>query len=277
MHLSLRSALLLMFGSSVAAGACGGNVVVDPQSVSTGGATTTSTTGFGAAPTTSTTGFGNSTTNSVGAGGSITTVGPGGGTTTSSSSSVSSTSGGVGACTDPSDDKLFVTTPLWSIEVPCVMANLGNQTKIDACIATKTGLGSGCLACLDADLQCAVSHCLNSCASSPTSQSCADCRLMSCAAAFVACSGRASDTGITNCSTLLGNGPGATPWKHGLDAADFTTQNAYNAYSQYDGCVCTGACAGPCAGYCGGQTGSSACAVCVKQSCPANLVSCETN
>jgi hypothetical protein len=274
MHFSLRSVLALLFSAAVATGACGGNVVVDGTAGASGtGATTT--TGFGAS--TTTVGVSGGTTTGV----STTSVSTTTSTTSSTSSSSSTTSTGTtssGACTDPLDDKTFTYTVVFPTEVKCALANFSNNAGLNMCLSS-LGLTAGCEACVDAELQCSIQHCPTPCSANQGSQQCTSCRKANCESAFVACSGRAHDTGITNCSGVLGNGPWSTPWQFGLDAADFTTQAAQTAYQDFGACACgSSPCAPACAGnYCMGQTASMGCASCIKQNCGMAYATCETN
>jgi hypothetical protein len=275
MHFSLRTALVMLASASIAAGACGGNVVVDGNPAGTGGmggttAASPTTTGFGASTTTTTFSFG------VGAG----TTNDATSTSVVTSTTATGTGGAsTGACTQGVDEKIFSGLTFFpDIEVPCVMATPGNTPATMACIQAKTGLSNGCMACIGADLQCGVTNCLNVCATNQGSPMCTTCRRTSCEAAFIACSGQPHEPGSLTCASVLGVGPKGTLWQQGLAAADFATDAAESTYQAFGACACNGACSGACSpNYCNGQMASVNCVSCVFMACGAQMAKCMAN
>jgi hypothetical protein len=268
---SLRALLIFLVATSAVAAACGGNVVVDGATTGTGTGATTgsggSTLGSGGAVT----GFGGGLTTGFG-GGITTTTGFGGSVTTTT---VTTTM--VGACTDPLDANIFQNTVAFPESAKCALANLGNSQGLVMCLTANVGVSSACADCMAEDLTCAVAHCPNPCSQDPASPGCASCRQINCEAQFVACSGLAHDTGITDCAGVLGQGPTLTPWQRGLADSDFTTPAAESAYQVYDACACGGSCGPDCAGYCNGQLGSAKCGNCIATVCAMAAAECMAN
>jgi len=202
MNLTPRNASLLsLLLPSVIVAACGGNVVVDGMSGTTGSA---SNGGAGGAPASSSmigvgasvgvassnggsfgVGVGTSTA-SVSSSSSVATV-----SVSASSTSASSSSGAAGACTQGSDPMELANPGLNGILTKCAEQNLGNNGGLSKCLAAQTDLSSGCVACLGTFVGCAEMHCLTVCAPPNTaSAACASCEGLNCQSAFATCSGQ---------------------------------------------------------------------------------------
>jgi hypothetical protein len=264
MDVSLRSALFLLAAASVAAGACGGNVVVDQSNVGSGGAGGSTTTSTTVGPTTTSTTVGPTTTS--------TTV-----SVSSSSSTTTSSTGGVGACSDNLDQKILLNSVIWQIGVKCAMTTGANPGADLMCIVAATGLSTGCANCLVTDTECAVQFCLTPCLNNPNGPACASCRTANCLSAFAACSGQSRELGALTCAGLLGGGPLTQPWVQGLAPADFTTNNAYSSYQSYSTCACN-VCPQCRMDYCTGQaTANVNCADCIVMACGSAEAQCAVN
>lgn len=271
MNVSLRLASLFSLGITIASGACGGNVVVDPATSGTGGSTTTNT-GLGAG-TTSSSSFMDTTASSTTSSGTASTTSSSSGVTTSSSSSSTSSSGSSEACLD---DMYFAHNVFWPTAVQCAMQNAGNQAGIQMCLQGQTSLTSGCSACIAADIECSIQSCLGPCSGDPNGNTCAQCRSAACRTAFDACAGTNAEVGSLSCSSLLGDGPTSTNWPRNLVPAYFTTVTVYKTYLGYDDCACN-TCGSCNADYCKGKVASATCADCLQQSCGMWTKLCEAN
>jgi hypothetical protein len=314
MHVSLRTALVLFATTAVAAGACGGNVVVDTP--------TTGTTGIangGAGPTTGTepettdTGFGTSVTGfgttGTGFGGSNTTGGFGGsnvttatgfgasnttatgfGTTAvsvSSSTSVSVSSstgtgaGGSGACTTDGSDIMVLSQPtIYGDMVQCAMQAPGNAGANTMCLEALTGLTSQCLSCVVSDLECSLAQCANPCIGNPDSEACISCRNGTCADNFRVCSGFFDAPGSTTCTDLLTAGTKGMGWRRGIPGEAFLGQGGFQSYQLIDQCACDQP--SPCGGECGDNfctlsVASAGCLMCLESACSSQMQKCAQN
>jgi hypothetical protein len=105
-----------------------------------------------------------------------------------------------GKCAGPSDVGTIcandVTKAAEGCGSSCYMATPTDKAAQDtcttACLNTMVtpALGTDCLGCYVADVDCARDHCLIQCGAAPTSQGCATCRATNgCVAAFYTCSG----------------------------------------------------------------------------------------
>jgi hypothetical protein len=303
MHFSLRTTLVLVATTAVAAGACGGNVVVDSTSAGTanGGTTTASTTftavtgfsttdtgfgttgtGFGGSETTGT-GFGGSETTGTGFGGSETT----GFGTTATVSVTSSTGTGMGGapCTDGTDLSIFDSQVIYPALVDCVKANLGNPGGEQMCIQAKVGLTPLCAKCVVADLDCSVTSCASVCLSDPNGENCIGCRNTQCEPQFVGCSGFPQAPGSASCADTLLAGTKGAGWVQGLPPEAFVTDGANAAYQIVDTCACSssasGSCFGKCSGsnpdFCTGGVASDGCLACIESACGTEMMKCDAN
>jgi hypothetical protein len=257
MHVSLRSTLFLFVTASVAAGACGGNVVVD-QPTGAGGAGA-ATMGAAAAATTS----GGVTTSIV--------------SVSSTSSTTTGTSSGAGACTDPMDTQILAMTVILPIAVNCSALHPTDMAGDRMCIQAGTGLTPACSACLAQDTTCSIQFCLAACVNNPNDPGCTDCRTRFCRDSLAACSGRVREVGAQSCSSLLGGGPEGHSWVQGLVASDFATTTAFAVYQEYGACAC-GTCAQCAMDYCTGKLLAGAkCASCIMQQCGSLEAACQKN
>jgi hypothetical protein len=204
------------------------------------------------------------------------------GVTTSSSGFVSSAvsssgTGGVGACSDPTDFTFLSDDVIWPSGVTCAMANLNNTAADQKCLVGATGLTIACAGCLAQDTSCAINFCFTPCVNNPNSPLCATCRNANCLGSFAACSGRGREVGGHTCSTTLGGGPLVQPWVQGLVASDFTTQMGYAIYQKYTSCACS-SCPQCQMDYCtGAQPANGNCALCISQQCGSLTATCEMN
>jgi hypothetical protein len=257
---SFRSAPFLLVTASVAAGACGGNIVARPQAGTGGVSTVTDHTG------------GVTTTTSL--------DNPGGAAPVTSSSSVaSSSSSGAPGCSG--DEPVFTYGVLWPSGISCFSMDAGNTPAEETCIQSMFPvpfLSPGCTHCLAQDLDCARSYCNSPCTNDPTGKTCAQCRQTSCAGAFTQCSGRLWDFGAMTCSVAVGN-PSTSLLATGLSAGDFFSADARDAYDQYVICACSnGMCPAcqtdPCTSK---GLASPGCASCIEQQCAKELAACQMN
>ncbi len=260
MRLSRGTASFLVLVVPTGLAACGARVVVDGQSGSAG-----------------------------------TSNGGGGSTSTISSSAVTtstSSSGAVGACTQGSDPAQFDDPGLHPLLTNCALQNVGDSAAQAACIQAAVGVSTGCAACLNEDVLCAIADCLPQCEPPNTaSEACVLCCAANCNGAFLACSGLPAAPASQSCSGVLGGGPAATPLTLGLRGGEFNTPAEGAAYAALVACACTtrtagGGCADLCddtqsgsnvPDYCNGAGAQAQCQGCLQTNCAAALQTCAAN
>ncbi len=267
----LRLALLLSALVPAAFAACGGNVILDSQPGSAGGAGGTTTNGVAGSTTSlmatsgggfgvsdvGTGGFGTTVTagpGGFGGNGTTVTAGPGGfggnGTTVAVASSSSGGNGTTVAVASSSSGTSSSSTGI------AFMGNCGDPSDVkilqnqviwpliykcavanlgslggDAMCLQGSGFTQGCSQCLANYTLCGEHFCQGQCAGGQDDPTCRTCLDQQCNGLFMDCGGGV-DPGADQCSSLI------SAWVQGFPAEGFATNAAYAAYQQLEQCAC---------------------------------------